>query len=253
MQLVLNVNFISNTRMKLQATDVLLTSLNRDAILRLLPQGGCGVEIGVNRGAYSKKIMALAAPKVLHLIDPWPVDGADEYIKTYGVKDDMQAHYEMVQRDFAEPIATGRVVVYRAYSRDCSEQFTDGQLDFIYVDGMHSYEACLEDLRLFGPKLKVTGFLMGHDFSNTVTGRRVGFGVIRAVQDFLQDGSFNPVLITLENAPSYVLTRHHVSRQKMIIRALEKAPGVLASIDRLTSMEQIPITLSQGVSQVIRL
>jgi hypothetical protein len=153
--------------MRLQASDTLLTGLNRDAILKLLPKGGVGVEIGVNRGAYSKKIVALAAPRILHLIDPWPVDSADDYIKTYHVKDDMQAHHDMVHADFAPQIAQGRIVIHRKYSHECAALFEDGQFSFIYVDGMHSYEACLEDLRLFAPKLKGTGFLMGHTISPT--------------------------------------------------------------------------------------
>ncbi len=239
--------------MRLQASDTLLTGLNRDAILKLLPSGGIGVEIGVNRGAYSKKIVALAAPKVLHLIDPWPVDSTDDYIKTYGVKDDMQAHHDMVVSDFAEPIAQGKIVVHRNYSRDCAALFADGQLDFVYVDGMHSYEACLEDLRLFGPKLKGTGILMGHDFSNTDMGRRKSFGVVRAVSEFLEGSDFRPVLVTLENAPSYVLTRHHASRERMMAQALELAPGILTPLERLVTMEQVPVVLSKRTAQVMRL
>jgi hypothetical protein len=134
-----------------------------------------GVEIGVNRGGYSKKIVALAAPKVLHLIDPWPTDAADDYIKAYGVKDDMQAHHDMVQAEFAPQIAEGSIVVHRKYSRDCVDLFVDGQFDFVYVDGMHSYEGCLEDLRLFAPKVKETGLLMGHDFPTSTWGAPQAF------------------------------------------------------------------------------
>ncbi len=239
--------------MHLRPSDTLLTGLNRDAMLKLLPSGGVGIEIGVNRGAYSKKIVALAAPKVLHLIDPWPTDSTDDYIKTYRVKDDMQAHYDMVRADFAPQIAQGRIVVHRKYSRECASLFVDGQLDFVYVDGMHSYEACLEDLRLFGPKLKGTGFLMGHDFSNTVMGRRKRFGVIRAVSEFLEGSDFRPVLVTLESAPSYVLTRHHASRERMIAQALDLAPGVLTPLERLITMEQVPVALSKRTAQVMRL
>lgn len=239
--------------MHLLPSDTLLTGLNRNAILKLLPSGGVGVEIGVNRGAYSKQIVALAAPKVLHLVDPWPTDSDDDYIKAYGVKDDMQVHHDMVQAEFAPQIAQGRIVVHRKYSRDCAALFADGQFDFIYVDGMHSYEGCLEDLRLFAPKLKGTGILMGHDFSNTDMGRRKHFGVIRAVSEFLEGSDFRPVLVTLENAPSYALTRHHASRERMIAQALDLAPGVLIPLERLVKMEQIPVTLSKRTAQVMRL
>lgn len=238
---------------KLRPTDCLLTGLNRDALLKLLPRGRVGVEIGVNRGAYSKKILADAAPRLLHLVDPWPVDSGDDYIKTYGVRDDMQAHYEMVQSDLADEIAQGRVVVHRKYSNECGPLFAEGELDFAYVDGMHSYEACLADLRLFGPKVRGMGLLMGHDFSNTEMGRRKSFGVIRAVTEFVAESDFKPVLVTLENAPSYVLARHDAVRERLIAQALELAAGVLTSLGRLAAMEQVPVALSRKTLQVVRL
>lgn len=239
--------------MKIRPTDCLLTGLNRDAVLKLIPRGGVGVEIGVNRGAYSKKIVEFAAPRQLHLIDPWPVDSGDDYIKTYGVRDDMQAHYEMVRSEFAGRIARGEVVMPRHYSRDCASSFADGQFDFIYVDGMHSYEACLEDLRLYGPKVRGTGLLMGHDFSNTDMGRRKSFGVVRAVSEFVAQSDFRPVLVTLENAPSYVLTRHGATRERLIAAALEAGAGMLVTLERLVQMEQVPIALSRRTAQVVRI
>lgn len=189
----------------------------------------------------------------MHLIDPWPVDSGDDYIKTYGVRDDMQAHYELVESEFASRIGRGEVVLHRHYSRDCASSFADGQLDFVYVDGMHSYEACLEDLRLYGPKVRGTGLLMGHDFSNTDMGRRKRFGVVRAVLEFVEQSDFRPVLVTLENAPSYVLTRHGATREQLIAAALGASAGTLVTLERLVQMEQIPIQLGRRVAQVIRI
>lgn len=239
--------------MKIRPTDCLLSGLTRDALLKLIPRGGIGVEIGVNRGAYSKKIIEFAAPRQLHLIDPWPVDSGDDYIKTYGVRDDMQAHYELVKLEFADRIGHGEVVLHRQYSRDCASSFVDGQFDFVYVDGMHSYDACLEDLRLYGPKVRGTGLLMGHDFSNTDMGRRKSFGVVRAVSEFVAQSDFRPVLVTLENAPSYVLTRHGATRERLIAMALEAGVGMLVALERLVQMEQVPITLSRRTAQVVRI
>jgi Methyltransferase domain len=225
------------------SSDCLLTALNRDDVLKLLPKNGSAIEIGVNRGAYSQKIVDRATPRVLHLIDPWPVDQSDEYISTYRVKDDMEVHYAQVLSTFSSQLETGQVVIHRAYSSECVSNFVDGTFDFIYVDGMHSYDACLRDLTLYSPKLKSTGILMGHDFSNTTTGRRKLFGVVRAVSDFLERSDFMPVLVTLENAPSFMLTRHHATRDRMVTSALLKAPGLLTPFRTLAQMEQIGMPL----------
>jgi cephalosporin hydroxylase len=239
--------------LKLQSHDCLLTSLNREAVLKLIPKGGVGVEIGVNRGMYARRILENAAPRRLHLVDPWPTDSGDDYIRTYGVRDDMETHYQLVKTTFADAIACGQVVLHRQYSRESASSFAHGELDFAYVDGMHTYEACLEDLRLFAPKVKPGGLLMGHDFSNTVMGRRKAFGVVRAVSEFVAESDFRPVLVTLESAPSYVLTRDAVVRDRLITAALEASAGVLVPLARLVQMAQIAVPLGKRAAQVIRI
>jgi hypothetical protein len=73
------------------------------------------------------------------------------------------------------------------------------------------------------------------------------------VSEFLEGSDFRPVLVTLENAPSYVLTRHHASRERLIAKAPDLAPGVLIPLERLITIEQIPVALSKRTAQVMRL
>ena len=46
--------------------------------------------------------------------------------------------------------------------------FEDERLDFVFIDANHSYEACLEDIRLWFPKVKPNGVIAGHDYTNAV-------------------------------------------------------------------------------------
>lgn len=229
--------------MRILSSDCMLTALNRMLVLDLIPKGGSALEIGVNRGAFAQQILRRTAPRVLHLVDPWPTDQSDEYVSAYNVQYDMEAVYASVLDEFKEQIGTRKVIVHRAYSKDCLSEFEDASVDFIYVDAMHSYEGCLNDLVSYSTKLKSTGILMGHDFSNTSTGRRKQFGVVRAVDEFLRHSDFMPVMITIENAPSYVLTRHHATRDMLITTALEKGPGVLADFSRIAELQQIAVPL----------
>ena len=41
----------------------------------------------------------------------------------------------------------------------------DGELDLVYVDGDHRYEAVLADLKVWLPKLRAGGVMAGHDWS----------------------------------------------------------------------------------------
>ena len=59
------------------------------------------------------------------------------------------------------------------------DKFDNASLDLIYVDGDHSHDAVLSDLRLYWPKLKVGGVLAGDDYEDVH-----GWGVISAVDQF---------------------------------------------------------------------
>jgi len=51
-------------------------------------------------------------------------------------------------------------------------------LDFVYIDGNHEYEQCLNDIHLYYPKVAADGVIAGHDFGN------VSPGVISAATRF---------------------------------------------------------------------
>jgi predicted O-methyltransferase YrrM len=57
-------------------------------------------------------------------------------------------------------------------------KIADGALDFVFIDGDHSYEGVKRDLAAWLPKVKPGGWLMGHDYGNKPDG-----GVKRAVDE----------------------------------------------------------------------
>ena len=59
--------------------------------------------------------------------------------------------------------------------------FEDGELDFVFIDGEHSYEAVKADVRAWWPKIRNGGFLIGHDYNP----KRFP-GVCRAVDEFAE-------------------------------------------------------------------
>ncbi len=62
-------------------------------------------------------------------------------------------------------------------SVEASKTFDDRSLDMVFVDGDHSYEATLEDILHWWPKLRRGGVMAGHDFGSNVE-------VSRAVMEF---------------------------------------------------------------------
>jgi SAM-dependent methyltransferase len=51
-------------------------------------------------------------------------------------------------------------------SHEVFKQFVDSSIDFLFIDGDHSYKAVKEDIRLWLPKVKTGGIISGHDYDN---------------------------------------------------------------------------------------
>jgi hypothetical protein len=56
-----------------------------------------------------------------------------------------------------------RTQVIEENSADAEKGVPDDSLDFIFIDGDHSYDAALFDMRTYWPKVKKGGLFAGHD------------------------------------------------------------------------------------------
>ena len=57
-----------------------------------------------------------------------------------------------------------RIDTFRESSLSAATRFSPHSIDVIFLDADHTYESVAEDIRAWVPKLKTTGFLMGHDY-----------------------------------------------------------------------------------------
>ena len=69
----------------------------------------------------------------------------------------MDARYESVLVRFRSEIDAGQMVVHREFSNDSGLALTAEHLDWVYIDGDHTYEFVKRDLELFFGKLKPGG------------------------------------------------------------------------------------------------
>jgi len=167
----------------------------RERVIQHIPKGAIGVEIGVHLGDYSQRILDISKPKLLYLVDPWTVFHNDEHADSwYGVNNVnqkiMDERYELVLNRFADNDA---VKVIRAKSTDAADTFEDSSLDYIYLDGYHSYEGVCADFDAYFPKLKRKGFIYGDDY---IANNWWGAGVIDAVHKNLHEKDLQVVFIT---------------------------------------------------------
>lgn len=234
---------------------MLILNLSRVDLIKRLPRSETVAEVGVFRGGFAAAILNYVRPQRLHLIDPWGKAADDEYVKTYRVTDDMELLYTSIKERYEEQIRQGAVQLHREYSGVVGPTFADLYFDWVYIDGMHSYDAVLSDLRTFAPKIKENGFLLGHDYSNTKMGRAKGFGVIGAVRRFCKEAGWVVLLITNEDAPSYVLARKEEASSAEALRSsLLNLVGVSAiDVDEefMDHFEQVQMGYANGKRRTI--
>ncbi len=137
-------------------TELDLTS--RESVFASLPRGLIIAEVGVASGHFSRRILELARPLVLYLIDCWQTQPKEVDPATIP-QEDHDARFKLVSEMFADD---SRVIVWRAYSVDAARDCDDGCLDVVYLDANHT--AVREDVAAWWPKVRPGCWLMGHDY-----------------------------------------------------------------------------------------
>ena len=59
-------------------------------------------------------------------------------------------------------------------SINASKQFEKESIDFVFIDGDHSYESVKNDIKYWEPKVKENGLIIGHDYNWGNVARAVG-------------------------------------------------------------------------------
>lgn len=192
----------------------------REVLMQVMPSGGDGAEIGVDRGVFSSVLLEHMQPNNLLLVDPWVHQTREDYQLDPTNEPDavMAARYEAVTTKFGDE---SRVSIWRTESLAAAEQFRAQRigafrLTWVYIDAVHSYEAVLADLRAWSQCVADDGVIMGHDFSNHAMAEPQGIGVMQAVYEFVTESEWELLAITNEAYASYVLVKDR-EMQKAIV------------------------------------
>ena len=140
---------------------------------------GIGIEIGVQRGDFSRILLDTTELKEIILLDSW--QHFENYQDLANHSQKMQDYlYDLVKKRFAgEP----RVRIIKGDCRVAVTGFDDESFDFIYHDANHTYEFVLQQLNAWFPKLKKGGIMAGHDYFDGEFDMGL-FGVKSAVDEF---------------------------------------------------------------------
>ena len=121
---------------------------------------GDAIEIGSLRGDFTIDILSTWHGRCLHVVDPWIE--YPEFIETK-IGNLSEAYKVFTERT---SVFSDRIKIHRAMSSDAVNDFADGSVDFVYIDGNHSYKFVRSDLGLYWPKLRPGGIFAGHDYES---------------------------------------------------------------------------------------
>ena len=179
---------------------------SRKELLSWIPSGAVVAEVGVQEGFFSEEILQ-CQPSQLHLIDCWDYQSPEVYTDHHAntsqaYHDDL---YQKVVAKFMPDIKNKRVIIHRDYSSNALQTFENETFDWVYIDANHAYEFVKEDLALAYQKTKPGGFICGHDYVSEDCIK--GYGVERAVDEFINEKNIIPIGITNELYASFILKK----------------------------------------------
>ena len=147
--------------LKLEGTPAYIPDCSRDDLPEFFVEMGykTGVEVGTYRGEFTE--LFCKAGLVMFTVDPWIVfaGGTPRYQNQH---DD---NYEITKDRLSK---YSNCTIIRKTSMEAVEDFKDGSLDFVYLDGNHSFRYVADDLWEWSKKVRKGGIVSGHDLHNSI-------------------------------------------------------------------------------------
>jgi predicted O-methyltransferase YrrM len=121
-----------------------------------------GCEVGVCHGVTTQYLLKnVENISKLYAVDPYPT-----FVDWNGTR--LTEGRQKITKDLCferlQPFSDRIEFVYES-SVDFAPKLKDGYLDFIFIDGDHSYDAVLRDCHAYWPKVKEGGLFAGHDIN----------------------------------------------------------------------------------------
>jgi hypothetical protein len=145
---------------------IVLEGCGRAELYKMFAERGykVGCEVGVREGRNAWVMMQHIPGLKLYLVDPYR---AYEYVNKrkrnrwkWHQPDMDRMRFKALRR-----LAQNDIVWFMLPSLEAVKYVEDGSLDFVYIDGDHRFEAVMQDILAWEPKVRKGGALSGHDYN----------------------------------------------------------------------------------------
>lgn len=142
-----------------------------------------GVEIGVRTGKFSEILCThVKSLEKLYSIDPWDLvfedPASEDYLHRFGPDVLNKIYRQAIRRLRKYPICE----MIRKTSSEAVRDFEYGSLDFVYIDGSHTFDYVMVDIIEWARRVRKGGIVSGDDYQPL---RRYG-DVITPVNTYVQ-------------------------------------------------------------------
>lgn len=125
-----------------------------------------GAELGVKDGRTLFYVLENCLDLHMIGVDKWAAqpnsDGPEKYLPGENGFSWNFGEYEKTVRDRAKNFEN-RLTILKDWTHNAVKKVEDNTLDFIFIDADHSYESVKRDILEWAPKIKETGWIIGHD------------------------------------------------------------------------------------------
>lgn len=143
-----------------QISPIRVKGLTRDKLAKIFAQLGYvkGVEVGVKKGKFSEVLCQANSNLRLKCIDPWM--GYDENNSLKLTQDQADKIYKEAQKRL-KPF---NAELIRKTSMEGVLDIEDNSLDFVFIDGEHTFDFIMQDVIAWNHKVRPGGIVSGHDY-----------------------------------------------------------------------------------------
>lgn len=131
-------------------------------VIQISPNGSHFVEVGVWKG----KSAAYMGVEIVNSGKEIRFDCIDPFVPVGDEMPEFKITHEELKNTFINNMKPleGYYNLITTGSPKCAEMYQDKSINFVFIDGDHSYDAVVKDINAWMPKIKKGGILSGHDY-----------------------------------------------------------------------------------------
>ena len=147
-----------------------------------------GVEVGTAEGEFAETLCRHNSNLKLYTIDPFePHDDFKELPYT--------RVFDRFYQTAKERLAKYNCKIIKDYSLNAVKNFADNSIDFVYIDGNHSFPFVVNDIYEWSKKVKPGGIIAGDDYVRSKRQKEGTHHVIQAVNGYTKAYQIRPWFI----------------------------------------------------------